>query len=69
MAIILVDIEATNINKIAITVKKLLSIFPIISVGLVSNCPTSNDCLAMTISAPKTINTDENEKIIKFKIK
>ena len=46
-----------------------MSIFPIISVGFVKSCSTSNNCFDITISAPKAINTDAKEKIIKLIIK
>ena len=50
------------------TVKKLLSIFPIISFGFVSNLSTDIAFFVRIMSEPRVISNAKNEKINKFKI-
>ena len=63
------EIEANKIKNITTTLKKILSIFPIISVGFVKILSMLKEFLYKIISDPVTNNTEKNEKIIKFKNK
>ena len=69
MAIKFEDKEANNINKRQVTVKYVLFILPIISVGFVRNLFGSASSLLITISDPKVIKIAKKEKIIKFSSK
>ena len=68
-AIKLVDAEAMIIKIKAKETKRILSNFPIISVGLVKIISVFCWFKFWNASAPVTINNEKNEKITKFKIK
>ena len=66
MLIKFVDEEATNIKSKPITVKYVLSNFPIISVGFVNILSIASIFLLKIMSEPKTIKKAKRENINKF---
>ena len=58
------DIDATIIKIKVMIVKKLLSIFPIISFGFVSKRSTDIAFLVKIISDPRQINKAKKEKMM-----
>ena len=69
MAIKFVEEEATKIKNNTKTVINILSILPMMSVGLVNILSIFSMFLLRKTSAPITISTENNEKISKFNIK